>query len=116
MGAKHVICILFQGRFVVAQYWQLDGYPEGHGHRLLLSISALDSVDKCAAALLLQTDIDAPGIPKDPYPGSEDSPAPSSQRCRKACDYPITFGVVASTDVLDDLIRVTSEKLLAVTT
>ena len=37
MGTRSLICIFFQGRFVVAQYSQWDGYPErgGQGMKIL---------------------------------------------------------------------------------
>ncbi|PGH13903.1 hypothetical protein AJ80_06172 [Polytolypa hystricis UAMH7299] len=31
MGTRHLICIFYKGRFVVAQYGQWDGYPDGQG-------------------------------------------------------------------------------------
>ncbi|KAL1958184.1 hypothetical protein VTO42DRAFT_5039 [Malbranchea cinnamomea] len=31
MNTRSLICVFFQGRFVVAQYTQFDGYPEGQG-------------------------------------------------------------------------------------
>jgi hypothetical protein len=31
MGTRHLICIYHNGRFVVAQYGQYDGYPSGAG-------------------------------------------------------------------------------------
>lgn len=35
MGTRHLICVFYQGRFVVAQYGQWDGYPEGQGVKIL---------------------------------------------------------------------------------
>ncbi|OQO04277.1 hypothetical protein B0A48_10888 [Cryoendolithus antarcticus] len=65
MGTKHLICIFFKGRFVVAQYGQLDGYP---------------------------------------------------QRSQKAHDHPVPFGVDASTEVLDYILKATAEKPLPIAT
>jgi hypothetical protein len=31
MGTRNLICVYYKGRFVVAQYSQWDGYPEGQG-------------------------------------------------------------------------------------
>ncbi|KAI9770208.1 MAG: hypothetical protein M1839_003236 [Geoglossum umbratile] len=31
MGTRHLICVFYRGRFVVAQYGQWDGDPEGQG-------------------------------------------------------------------------------------
>lgn len=31
MGTRSLICVYYKGRFVVAQYTQFDGYPEGQG-------------------------------------------------------------------------------------
>ncbi|OQO04186.1 hypothetical protein B0A48_10796 [Cryoendolithus antarcticus] len=35
MGTRHLICIYHNGRFVLAQYGQWDGYPDGRGVRIL---------------------------------------------------------------------------------
>jgi hypothetical protein len=35
MGTRHLICVFFRDRFVVAQYGQWDGYPEGQGVTLM---------------------------------------------------------------------------------
>jgi hypothetical protein len=35
MGTRHLICVFYQGRFVVAQYGQYDGYPEEQGVAIL---------------------------------------------------------------------------------
>lgn len=31
MGTRHLICVFYRGRFVIAQYGQWDGYPENQG-------------------------------------------------------------------------------------
>ncbi len=35
MGTRHLICVFYKCRFVVAQYGQWDGYPEGQGVTLM---------------------------------------------------------------------------------
>lgn len=35
MGTRHLICVFYKGRFVVAQFGQFDGYPEGQGVALV---------------------------------------------------------------------------------
>jgi len=35
MGTRHLICVFYNGRFVVAQYGNCDGYPEGQGRTLV---------------------------------------------------------------------------------
>jgi len=35
MGTRNLICVYYKGRFVVAQYCQWDGYPEGQGVTIL---------------------------------------------------------------------------------
>lgn len=35
MGTRHLIVIVYNGRWVVAQYGQFDGYPEGAGKRII---------------------------------------------------------------------------------
>jgi hypothetical protein len=37
MGTRHLICVFYKDRFVVAQYGSCDGYPEGQGATLLNS-------------------------------------------------------------------------------
>ncbi|KAK6422160.1 hypothetical protein LTR95_016714, partial [Oleoguttula sp. CCFEE 5521] len=89
MGTSHLICSFHKGRFVVAQYGQLDGYPEGHGYRLLRFISNPSNLDALKAALphlIIHTDIDTPGMPD------------------------------ASTDVLDYILKTTAEKPLPIAT
>ncbi len=31
MGTRHLICVVVDGKFKVAQYGQWDGYPDGQG-------------------------------------------------------------------------------------
>ncbi|KAH9203741.1 hypothetical protein DL95DRAFT_399070 [Leptodontidium sp. 2 PMI_412] len=31
MGTRNLICVFYKRRFVIAQYTQFDGYPEGQG-------------------------------------------------------------------------------------
>lgn len=35
MGTRHLICVFYNGRFVIAQYGQWDGYPGGQGVNLM---------------------------------------------------------------------------------
>lgn len=35
MGTRSLICVFYRGRFVIAQYSQWDGYPEGQGMTIL---------------------------------------------------------------------------------
>ncbi len=35
MGTRHLTCVVYQGRFVVAQYGRCDGYPDGQGLTLV---------------------------------------------------------------------------------
>lgn len=35
MGTRHLIVIVYQGRWVVCQYCQFDGYPEGSGEKIV---------------------------------------------------------------------------------
>jgi hypothetical protein len=35
MGTRNLICVFYKGRFIVAQYTQFDGYPEGQGFKIL---------------------------------------------------------------------------------
>lgn len=54
MGTRHLICVVGNGRYRVAQYGQWDGYPSGQGLSILKflhspMVSALkNNLDKCA--------------------------------------------------------------------
>ncbi|EEP75759.1 predicted protein [Uncinocarpus reesii 1704] len=51
MGTRSVICIWYKGRFVVAQYTQFDGYPEGQGIKILKFLAAPGNVERLKAGL-----------------------------------------------------------------
>nr|OQO26889.1 hypothetical protein B0A51_08342 [Rachicladosporium sp. CCFEE 5018] len=44
MGTRHLICIYHNGRFVLAQYGQWDGYPDGQGVVILAFVKAPGNV------------------------------------------------------------------------
>lgn len=46
MGTRHLICVFYRSRFVVAQYGQWDGYPEGQGMKVLAFLRSTDNIDK----------------------------------------------------------------------
>jgi hypothetical protein len=46
MGTRNLICIFYRGRFVVAQYGQWDGYPEGQGLKILEFISTPGNIQR----------------------------------------------------------------------
>ena len=35
MGTRNLTCVVKNGEFVVAQYGQWDGYPDGNGFKIL---------------------------------------------------------------------------------
>jgi hypothetical protein len=45
MGARSLICVFYKGRFVIAQYTQFDGYPEGEGQGMKILNFLLDSAN-----------------------------------------------------------------------
>ncbi|KFX87638.1 hypothetical protein V490_08111 [Pseudogymnoascus sp. VKM F-3557] len=46
MGTRHLICVFYRGRFVVAQYGQLDGYPEAQGLKVLAFLRNAENIEK----------------------------------------------------------------------
>ncbi|KFX87308.1 hypothetical protein O988_09436 [Pseudogymnoascus sp. VKM F-3808] len=46
MGTRHLICVFYRGRFVVAQYGQWDGYPEVQGVKVLAFLRSTDNIEK----------------------------------------------------------------------
>lgn len=51
MGTRHLICVFFQGKWVVAQYGQWDGYPEGQGVKIYRFLSVARNIDNLKAGL-----------------------------------------------------------------
>ncbi|KAI1913682.1 hypothetical protein LOZ61_002568 [Ophidiomyces ophidiicola] len=51
MGTRSLICVWYKGRFVIAQYTQFDGYPEGQGGHILRFLLAAGNVDRLKAGL-----------------------------------------------------------------
>ncbi|KAK3362904.1 hypothetical protein B0T25DRAFT_587031 [Lasiosphaeria hispida] len=45
MGTRHIICIFWKGKFLVAQYGQWDGYPEGQGVKIFRFLSVQRNID-----------------------------------------------------------------------
>ena len=52
MGTRHLICIFYRGEWVVAQYGQWDGYPEGQGFKLYRFLSVARNIDNLKAGLV----------------------------------------------------------------
>ncbi|KAL1970424.1 hypothetical protein VTN77DRAFT_5585 [Rasamsonia byssochlamydoides] len=46
MGTRNLICVFYRGRFVIAQYCQWDGYPEGQGVRILNFLLNSANIDR----------------------------------------------------------------------
>ncbi|KMP00477.1 hypothetical protein CIRG_00619 [Coccidioides immitis RMSCC 2394] len=51
MGTRSLICVWYKGRFVIAQYTQFDGYPEGQGADILRFISVKGNIERLKAGL-----------------------------------------------------------------
>ncbi|KXX79617.1 hypothetical protein MMYC01_203024 [Madurella mycetomatis] len=45
MGTRHLICIFWKGKWVLAQYGQYDGYPEGQGVKIFHFLSVACNID-----------------------------------------------------------------------
>src|ERR1051325_10492051 len=46
MGTRNLICLFYKGRFVVAQYCQWDGYPEGQGVTLVKFLQVPNNIQR----------------------------------------------------------------------
>ncbi|KAK4250480.1 hypothetical protein C7999DRAFT_38551 [Corynascus novoguineensis] len=51
MGTRHLICIFWKGKWVIAQYGQFDGYPEGQGAKVFQFLSFAGNIDNLKAGL-----------------------------------------------------------------
>ncbi|KFZ10690.1 hypothetical protein V502_07986 [Pseudogymnoascus sp. VKM F-4520 (FW-2644)] len=46
MGTRHLICVFYRGRFVIAQYGQFDGYPEGQGLTIVAFLHGAGNIER----------------------------------------------------------------------
>jgi hypothetical protein len=46
MGTRSLICVYYKGRFVIAQYSQWDGYPEGQGKTILQFLQVWANIER----------------------------------------------------------------------
>lgn len=51
MGTRNLIAVFYRGRFVVAQYCQWDGYPEGQGWDLIKFLMIPENVERLIKGL-----------------------------------------------------------------
>ncbi|KAL2019213.1 hypothetical protein VTK56DRAFT_9940 [Thermocarpiscus australiensis] len=51
MGTRHLICIFWKGQWVVAQYGQFDGYPEGQGVKIFHFLSVARNIENLKTGL-----------------------------------------------------------------
>jgi hypothetical protein len=51
MGTRNLIYVYHRGRFVIADYTQWDGYPEGQGERILQFLRLLANLTRLLAGL-----------------------------------------------------------------
>ncbi|KAK4099747.1 hypothetical protein N658DRAFT_525199 [Parathielavia hyrcaniae] len=51
MGTRHLICVFWKGKWVLAQYGQFDGYPEGQGVKVFKFLSVARNIDNFKAGL-----------------------------------------------------------------
>lgn len=52
MGTRHLIIVVYQGRWIVAQYGQFDGYPEYAGRNLVKILASKDFIHKLRDGLV----------------------------------------------------------------
>jgi hypothetical protein len=51
MGTRNLVFIFYRGRFVVAQYGQWDGYPEGQGFKIFEFLQDLANIERLKEGL-----------------------------------------------------------------
>ncbi|OBT61784.1 hypothetical protein VE03_09085 [Pseudogymnoascus sp. 23342-1-I1] len=51
MGTRHLICVFYRGRFVIAQYGQLDGYPEVQGLKIVAFLKTAGNIERLKQGL-----------------------------------------------------------------
>ncbi|KAK4042076.1 hypothetical protein C8A01DRAFT_44852 [Parachaetomium inaequale] len=51
MGTRHLICIFWKGKWVIAQYGQFDGYPDGQGAKIVKFLAVARNIDNLKAGL-----------------------------------------------------------------
>lgn len=51
MGTRHLICVFYRGGFVIAQYGQLDGYPEGQGLTIVAFLNSAGNIERLKQGL-----------------------------------------------------------------
>ena len=51
MGTRNLVFVYYQGRFVLAQYGQWDGYPEGQGFTILAFLQTPLNIERLKAGL-----------------------------------------------------------------
>lgn len=51
MGTRHLICVFYRGRFVIAQYGQFDGYPENQGFEVIVFLTGASSIARLKQGL-----------------------------------------------------------------
>lgn len=65
MGTRHLIAVVYNNGYKIAQYGQWDGYPSGQGFGILEFLRNRDSVEKLKSALGRVRFYDAEGRDKD---------------------------------------------------
>lgn len=51
MGTRHLVCVFYRGRFVVAQYGQFDGYPEIAGLTIVRFLIGAGNIERLKQGL-----------------------------------------------------------------
>lgn len=64
MGTRHLICVVKDGEYKIAQYGQFDGHPGGQGLQILNFISKKKNLKKFRKALKKVRFIDYDGVDK----------------------------------------------------
>ncbi|KFY69421.1 hypothetical protein V496_00245 [Pseudogymnoascus sp. VKM F-4515 (FW-2607)] len=51
MGTRHLICVFYRGRFVIAQYGQFDGNPENQGFKVVAFLNGASNIARLKQGL-----------------------------------------------------------------
>ncbi|KAN0070949.1 hypothetical protein V8E54_011114, partial [Elaphomyces granulatus] len=62
MGTRNLICVYYKGRFVIAQYCQWDGYPEGQGQGILMFLLESGNIERLKEGLQYLTTLTQEGM------------------------------------------------------
>jgi hypothetical protein len=80
MGTRNLICVFYRGRFVIAQYSQWDGYPEGQGMTILNFLLNSQNIERLKQGLQYIVILDDEDLEQYQQPGMG-GPAHTNCKC-----------------------------------